>query len=104
MTIRASVVEFANKGSLPSSDDAKESALKEQQDLLHAITPPVTAEEAKLLMQCFGPDDCFGLAWTLLHLVESARGEVPLPKERPPPSANLWLLELWDRAHRGDLT
>ena len=35
---------------------------------------PVTDDEARALIGLFGPDECFGLAWTLLHLVESASG------------------------------
>jgi hypothetical protein len=26
------------------------------------------------LVKLFGPDDCLGLAWTLLHLIETAPG------------------------------
>jgi hypothetical protein len=38
------------------------------------IQIPVTDEEACALVKLFGPDDCFGLAWTLLHLIETAPG------------------------------
>ena len=27
-----------------------------------------------LIATVFGPDDCYGLAWTLLHLIETAPG------------------------------
>jgi hypothetical protein len=33
---------------------------------------PVTDEEVCELVKLFGPDDCFGLAWTLLHSIETA--------------------------------
>ena len=59
---------------------------------------PVTDDEAALLIRCFGPDDCFGLAWTLLHLIETAPGRLPL-KAEPSPAENEWVRRLWDRAH-----
>jgi hypothetical protein len=43
--------------------------LEQRERLLHAIARPVSDEEAQLLVTCFGNDNCFGLAWTLLHLV-----------------------------------
>ena len=42
--------------------------------LLHGIEPPVTDEEAVALAHLFGPDDCYGLAATVLYLVETAPG------------------------------
>ncbi|WP_406195642.1 hypothetical protein OH807_07895 [Kitasatospora sp. NBC_01560] len=44
---------------------------------LDGIPRPVTAEEAAALAACFGPDDCYGVAWTLLHLIETGPGPVP---------------------------
>ena len=41
-------------------------------DLLERIASPVTDEEACLLVKLFGPDDCFGVAWTLVHHIETA--------------------------------
>lgn len=38
-----------------------------------AIEAPVTDAEARLLVDVFGPkDSCFGIAWSLLHLIETA--------------------------------
>ena len=48
--------------------------LEKQEDLLRRIAPPLTDDEARLLVTIFGPDDYFGAAWTVLHLVESAPG------------------------------
>jgi len=61
-------------GPLPPASLADASALKEFERQLAAVQSPVTDEEAGALTKLFGPDDCFGLAWTLLHLVESAPG------------------------------
>jgi hypothetical protein len=32
----------------------------------------VSNDDARVLVRLFGPDDCFGLAWTLVHLIETA--------------------------------
>jgi hypothetical protein len=39
-----------------------------------SIQKPVTDEEARILVGLFGPDDCFGLEWSLVGLVETAPG------------------------------
>jgi hypothetical protein len=44
------------------------------EEQLSKVETPVTDEEARALVKLFGPDDCFGLAWTLLHLIETAPG------------------------------
>ena len=44
----------------------------EQMDRDQSVKPPVTDEEAEELVECFGPDDCFSLAWSLVHLVETS--------------------------------
>ncbi|MER6997099.1 hypothetical protein [Streptomyces sp. NPDC000410] len=56
----------------------------------------MTAEEATALVACFGPDDCYGVAWTLLHLIET--GPNPVLTTRPPQDGNEWHLGLWQRA------
>jgi hypothetical protein len=72
--MRQAVHELASVGPLPSSDVATEEQLRRYQELLASLTPPVTDEEARILATLFGPDESFGLAWTLLHLIESAPG------------------------------
>jgi hypothetical protein len=98
VNVRESVIEFVKLGPLPDSSASAEKIALHQVRLAR-IKPPVTDEEAELLAKCFGPDDCFGLAWTLLHLVESAPGRIPI-KSRPSPQDNEWLRLLWDRSHR----
>jgi hypothetical protein len=102
MTIRNEVRYFSTLGQLPD-ENSSEDALLVLQKALQDIKPPVSREEAELLISSFGSDDCYGLAWTLLHLIESAPGGPPLPSTRPSPESNEWLLRLWDRAHRGAL-
>ncbi|MCP3442085.1 hypothetical protein [Bradyrhizobium sp. CCGUVB14] len=59
-------------GPFPSSSLAKAPVLREQEALLAGVQTPVTKDEARALVRLFGPDDCFGLAWSLLYLVETS--------------------------------
>ena len=34
----------------------------------------ISDAEVRSLVHLFGPDECYGLAWTLLHLIETAPG------------------------------
>jgi len=61
-------------GRFPASKGADLALLETQQKLLDSITPPVSGEEARELVKVFGPDDYYGLVWTVLHLVEGAPG------------------------------
>ncbi len=96
MTVRPEVLALASLGPLPSESEGDVDDIAVRQSALQAIEPALSVEEAKALLPCFGPDDCFGLAWTLLHLVEScpAPGCLVAP---PPASANEWVRRLWDR-------
>jgi len=72
IAMQAAVVELSRLGPLPSSNEANPKIVERWQELVTAVKTPVSDEEAEMLVQLFGPDDCFGLAWTLLHLVETA--------------------------------
>lgn len=71
--IRQEIQDFVSAGPLPS-EDASEEELAESQRLFEQISPPVSDEEAQLLATAFGQDDCYGGAWALLHLIETAPG------------------------------
>ena len=44
-------------------------------------------------MTAFGPDSCYGVAWLLLHLIETAPH---CPIEEPPADdANEWIRRIW---------
>lgn len=94
--IRAEVDAFVARGVLPDEHHAEANDLRARVELMTAIAPPVTADEARALSACFGPDDCFGVAWTLLHLIETAR--IPVYDRAPGPDANEWSRRLWARA------
>lgn len=95
MTIRKEVEEFIRLGPLPDESVKPDHILKFQKALT-AIIPPLTNEESRVLLKSFGPDSCFGLAWTLVHLIESAPTPCQL-KSKPIPTDNSWEHTIWDR-------
>lgn len=99
-SMRPDVQTFVADGSLPDWD-ASEEEIDRRVGQLDAIARPVTAEEAKALTTCFGPDDCYGVAWTLLHLIET--GPNPVLTTKPAPDANEWHHCLWTRAANAGL-
>lgn len=98
--MREEIQSFVRLGPLPDVN-APEEVIARHQRALERIRAPVTDSEASALVHCFGPDDCYGLAWTLLHLIETAPGGAPLPSA-PGEQDNEWRLRLWKRAHRDD--
>lgn len=92
--IRGDVQALADLGPLPSSD-ASEEEIARHEEALGNITKPLSQDEACMLLRSLGPDDCFGLAWTLMHLIESAPS--PPVTQDPGPESNEWLRRLWQR-------
>ena len=93
MSIRSEVQILIDMGPLPSSEEAKEEDLLRREAALKAVRPPLTQEEANELTKCFGPDECFGLAWSLLHLIETAPTRPILDMETIDRSE--WLRMVW---------
>lgn len=93
--VRPCVARILNLGPLPGSQEATEAILKEFEAALEGVSRPLSHREAIALLASFGDDDCFGLAWTLLHLMESA--PPPLLENEPDSSANEWVRLLWLR-------
>ncbi|WP_232668236.1 hypothetical protein [Pseudonocardia sp. TRM90224] len=98
--MRPEVRVFTADGPLPDWDASAEE-IERRTLQLHAIPRPVTEEEAQALAACFGPDDCYGVAWTLLHTIET--GPNPVLTTEPAPAANEWHHRLWLRAVVGGL-
>lgn len=92
--MRKEVTDFLALGTLPNSDSTQEDLVRFEEHIL-AIEAPVTDEEAEHLIECFGEDDCYGLAWTLLHLIETS--PTPYPRERPIEADNMWKSILYER-------
>ena len=72
MEIRQAVKDLIEPGAFPSEAEVTLEQLTELQRLLERVAAPVSDEEAQALLAVFGPDGCFGMAWTVLHLIESA--------------------------------
>jgi hypothetical protein len=100
MSVRSEVEAFLALGPLPAS--SIDAHVDTHQEHLERITAPVSIEEAELLVGMFGPDDCFGLAWTLVHLIETAPGSCPI-KQKPTSSDNEWVQSMWGRYSREPL-
>lgn len=69
--MRQEILDLVRFGSLPSEDEG-EQQINEAETLLARVPKQLTDEEAQALVVVLGPDDCYGLAWTLLHLIETA--------------------------------
>ncbi len=93
MAIRQAVSEFLRLGQLPDSALATEDDLDRRLAALRTIEPPVTDEEAMALSEAFGPDECFGVAWSLLHLIETSPGH-PRPRDEIFGRSE-WLRSVW---------
>lgn len=76
--MREEIKELARMGPLPSYKIAMQPDQLEKLEryglLIVSIRMPVTDEEARVLVRLFGPDDCFEMERTLVHLIESAPG------------------------------
>jgi hypothetical protein len=100
--MRAAIHRLAALGPLPATDAAEVDQLERYQWLLDGLQPPVSDAEAQVLVGLFPPeeDDCFGLAWTLVHLIETAPG---WPLAACLQNSDGWIGYLRDRAVRGGL-
>lgn len=70
--LQEAVRELAILGPLPGSASPDIAKLRKQENALRRVRKPISDDEARALIALFGPDDCHGLAWTLVHLIESA--------------------------------
>ena len=98
-SVRQSVRLLVQAGRLPSEAGADPENIRKFEVLLHSIERPLSDDEACLLVGVFGSDGCFGLASSLLHLIETAPGwpiESCLKDE-----ASDWVSELRARSVRG---
>lgn len=77
-TMRQDIRELVALGPLPREEAVVAGDVSQEQYMLwgeriERITPPVTDEEARALAKIFPPDGtAFGVAWTVLHLIETA--------------------------------
>lgn len=92
MPLRPAVVALLDAGQLPS-EDAEVASIAKFERLITAIEEPLNRAEATELLAVFGIDDCYGLAWTLLHLIEASDFEF----RAAPDEENEWVQRLWAR-------
>jgi hypothetical protein len=85
-------------GALPDSASADVSNLEKFEKYLGEVKRPVSNDDARALSELFGPDDCFGLAWMLVHLIETA-ADWPLDDVFLR-TDNQWLTLLRERSER----
>lgn len=98
--MRDTIRQFVELGPLPD-EEADSAQLSRHQALLDQIyrsERPVTDSEARAMVGLFGSDDCYGLAWTLLHIIETAPGW-PL-QDCLRDDRNEWVRRLRERAER----
>ncbi|MFE3560700.1 hypothetical protein ACFXKW_38510 [Streptomyces sp. NPDC059193] len=93
--MRPEVQAFVADGPLPDRD-ASEEKIDRRDQQLRQIVGPIIGEGAQAFVSCFGPDDCYGVAWSLLHLIETCPN--PVPAGLPAPG-NEWHQRLYDRAN-----
>jgi len=98
-SVRTEVEELAKLGPLPSEDEAEVGQLERIEELYRAIAKPITDDEARVLIELFGPDGCYGVASSFMHLIETAPGW-PI-KDCLQQLNNEWKIELRNRAIRG---
>jgi hypothetical protein len=96
--IRPEVRELVALGALPAEDVAEQPDLEHRERLVRAITRPVTDDEARALLAVFGPDSCYGAAWTVLHLIETAPGWPLEDALRDDRGGNEWIRRLKEAA------
>jgi hypothetical protein len=96
--MRTSVTNIVSLGRLPEERSASVAQLQAFEAALSSIERPVTDEEAMSLLQVLPntEESCFGLAWSVLHLIETAPGW-PL-KEAKLQCSNPWVASMLERA------
>jgi hypothetical protein len=77
--MRSQFIELSQLGPLPSAESILDNPdgdalVKRYEALITSIQPPVTDDEARVLVGLFGPDECFEAEWPLIHLIETAPG------------------------------
>jgi hypothetical protein len=98
--MRSSVAQLVALGRLPNEENAGVPELQSFEAALKAIERPLSDEEALALLSVFPSEEnsCFGLAWSVLHLIETSRNW-PLREARLQ-QGNPWVKSMLARACR----
>lgn len=93
---REEVKELSALGKLPSETNVDLACVEKYESLYRAIRKPITDDEARVLVKLFCSDGAFGLASSLMHLIETAPGwpiaDCLRNNEKP------WIIEMRNRA------
>ena len=104
MVVGSQVQAVVDLGRMPTDDDGPDEArIESWSNALDAVVAPVSDEEAAALLDCFPPDDStvYGVAWSLLHTIESAPYSASFLQRLDDRSP--WVTFLRERAIRGGL-
>jgi len=71
VSLRREVKEIRSIERKSSCDDYPESVFSKIEHLLDTISPPLNYEEASVLVSLIPDGSCYGLEWSMIHLVES---------------------------------
>jgi hypothetical protein len=94
MTVRPEVRKLAELGSFPLEQGAAAEQITMYETALRLIESPVSDEEARLLASLFPSEgSTFGLAWQLVHLIETAPSW-PLAEVLDSDPTNEWIAHL----------
>jgi hypothetical protein len=70
--VQIAIKQLRELGPLPPESTEDIELIQRWQDTLALVSRPVNASEAEILCTLFGSDSCFGGAWSLVHLIETA--------------------------------
>jgi hypothetical protein len=96
--MRVGISQVVALGQLPDEALAEVTRVQTFETALAQVESPLTDEEALALLSVFPSDEssCFGLAWSVLHLIETAPGW-PLAQARLL-ATNPWVRSMLERA------
>jgi hypothetical protein len=72
--VRAEVARLVELGRFPNELDVTEDEVQKREEPIRALSTPVSDAEARLLLGILGEDDFWGMAWSIVTLIESAPG------------------------------
>src|SRR4051794_23321843 len=97
--MRRGVIQLLELGQMPSEATADDATVSAFSDAVETLEPPASGEEASALAAILPEtqDSLFGLAWTVLHFIESSPS---WPNPRILSGSGAWIAVLRERAAR----
>ncbi len=96
--MRHEVRRLVEIGPFPPEEETTDDEVEQFERALLALPEPLTDPEAAALLSVFGGDDYYGLATTLVRVIETAPNLPPDITSRT--HANRWIALLHERAER----